>query len=470
MYFRSSCMTYALSKSRVIAEIKECLLLGVPLAGAQLSQAATTFVDTVMMGILGSQIIAAGALGAATFYLLINVGSAIVSAVSPLVAEAYGAGQVEQVGRVVRQGLWLSLILAVPITLLIWHSGWLLRFLGQEAGNVALASSYLKAIAWGYLPGLGFAVLRSFVSALSRPRPVIVTMIGGTLFNVVANYVLAFGKFGFPALGIAGLGWASALSLWVMFAALAIYIFNHPQLRVYGAFSNLHQCDSKGFGELVRVGVPIGVLAGVEGGFFTFVTFVMGQLGTVTLAAHQIALQTAVVTFTISLGISIASTVRVGQLMGQGNPKGARLAGFVSIGTAGLFMAMMGIVFWTMPGKIVSLYIDTADPANAAVVSLAKTLLGVAAMFQIVDGIQVTAAGALRGLKDTRIPLLIGILAYWGIGLTCGYTLGMVLGFGGVGLWWGFAIGLAVAAGILTWRFSTAQAWRRIPSHLTANN
>ena len=457
-------MTYTLSKSRVIAEIKQCLLLAVPLAGAQLSQAATTFVDTVMMGILGSQIIAAGALGAATFYLLINVGSAIVSAVSPLAAEAYGAGRVEQVGRVVRQGLWLSVILAVPVTLLIWHSGSLLRLLGQEPGNVVLASSYLRAIAWGYLPGLGFAVLRSFVSALSRPRFIIVTMIGGTLFNVAANYVLALGKFGFPALGLAGLGWASALSLWGMFVALAIYIHTQPQLRVYGALTNLHQFEGKRFGELVRVGVPIGVLAGVEGGLFTFVTFLMGQLGTVTLAAHQIALQTVVVTFTISLGISMASTVRVGQLMGQENPKGARLAGFVGIGMAALFMAMMGILFWTIPGTIVSLYIDTADPANAAVVSLAKTLLGVAAMFQIVDGIQVGATGALRGLKDTRIPLLIGILAYWGIGLPCGYTLGLGLGFGGVGLWWGLAIALAVAAGILTWRFSKAQAWRPISS------
>jgi MATE family multidrug resistance protein len=455
-------MTDARSRSRVITEIKESLLLAVPLAGAQLAQAATTFVDTVMMGILGSHILAAGALGAATFYLLLNVGSAIVSAVSPLAAEAYGAGRVAQVGRVVQQGLWLSVILAIPITVLIWHSGLLLRFLGQEPGNIVLAEEYLRAIAWGYFPGLGFAVLKSFVSALSRPRPVIVTMIGGTMLNVAANYVLAFGKFGFPALGLAGLGWASALSLWGMFAALALYILSQPQFRAYGAFSNLHQFESKGFGELVRVGVPIGVLAGVEGGFFTFVTFLMGQLGSVTLAAHQIALQTAVVTFTIPLGISLAAMVRVGQLMGQENPQGARLAGFVNISIAGLFMAMMGILFWTVPGTIVSLYIDTADPANAAVASLAKTLLGVAAMFQIVDGIQVTAAGALRGLKDTQVPLLIGILAYWGIGLTCGYTLGLVLGFGGIGLWWGFAIGLAVAAGILTWRFSTAQAWRQI--------
>jgi MATE family multidrug resistance protein len=349
-------MTYTLLKSRVIAEIKECLLLAVPLAGAQLSQAATTFVDTVMMGILGSQIIAAGALGAVTFQFLINVGSALVSAVSPIAAEAYGGGRVEQVGRVVRQGLGLSVILAIPVTLLIWHSSSLLRLLGQEPSNIVLAEAYLRAIAWGYLPGLGFAVLRSFVSALSRPRPVIVIMIGGTVLNIAGNYVLAFGKFGFPALGLAGLGWASALSFWGMFAALAIYILSQPQLRVYGTFANLYHFDSKVFGELLRVGVPIGVLAGVEGGFFTFVTFLMGQLGTVTLAAHQIALQTAVVTFMIPLGLSMATTVRVGQLMGQDNPTGARLAGFVGIGIAALFMTMMGILFWTIPGTIVSLY------------------------------------------------------------------------------------------------------------------
>src|SRR4028118_2269167 len=195
-------MTYTLLKSRIIAEIKECLLLAVPLAGAQLSQAATTFVDTVMMGILGSQIIAAGALGAVTFQFLINLGSALVPAVSPLAAEAYGAGRVEQVGQVVRQGLWLSVILAVPVTLLIWHSGALLHLLGQEPGNVVLAEAYLRAIAWGYLPGLGFAVLRSFVSALSRPRPVIAIVIGGTVLNIAGNYVLAFGKFGFPELGV----------------------------------------------------------------------------------------------------------------------------------------------------------------------------------------------------------------------------------------------------------------------------
>jgi MATE family multidrug resistance protein len=449
-------LTYTLSKSRVIAEIKECLLLAVPLAGAQLSQAATTFVDTVMMGILGSQIIAAGALGAVTFQLLINVGSAIVSAVSPLAAEAYGAGRVEQVGRVVRQGLWLAVILAVPVTLLIWHSGSLLRLLGQEPGNVVLAEAYLRAIAWGYLPGLGFAVLRSFVSALSQPRPVIVTMIGGTLFNIAANYVLAFGKFGLPALGLAGLGWASALSFWGMFAALAIYILSQPQLRVYSGFANLHQFEGKGLWRTAASGCA-NWCAGRSRGWILHIRDVCdGAVRNRHIGSSSDCVANGGCYLHDSAWYIDGNHVRVGLLMGQDNPKGARLAGFVGIGIAALFMTMMGIMFWSIPGTIVSLYIDTADPANATVVSLAKALLGVAAMFQIADGIQVTAAGALRGLKDTRVPLLIGILAYWGIGLPCGYTLGLVVGFGGVGLWWGFVIGLAVAAGVLTWRFIAA--------------
>jgi MATE family multidrug resistance protein len=310
-------MTDKRLKSRVIAEIKECLVLAVPLAGAQLSQAATAFVDTIMMGILGSQIIAAGGTGSR------HLSFADYSRVLPLSPPSAHSSQ-KLMGRD-ESNRWVEwcdkacgypLSWQFPATLLIWHSASLLRLLGQEPENVILAEAYLRAIAWGYLPALGFAVLRSFVSALSRPRPVIVTMIGGTLLNIVANYILAFGKFGFPALGLAGLGWASALSLWAMFAALAIYILYQPQLRVYGAFSDLHQFEAKVFGELLQVGMPIGVLAGVEGGFFTCVTFLMGQLGTATLAAHQIALQTAVVTFMIPVGISIATTIRVGQCIG----------------------------------------------------------------------------------------------------------------------------------------------------------
>ncbi|MGI0484673.1 MATE family efflux transporter [Pantanalinema rosaneae CENA516] len=446
-------MKHLPAKSRLLTEVRESLILALPLAGAQLAQSATGFVDTVMMGILGSATIAAGGLGAITFNGLVLVTSAILSAVSPLVAEAYGSGNRHRAAQVTRQGLWLAVIMTIPLMVILWNGNALLQGLGQAPATARLAESYLRSIVWGCFPALAFAVLRSFVSALSQPRPIMVIVVGGTLLNIGGNYVLIFGKFGLPALGLAGIGWASTLSLWSMFLALTGYMVWNSTLRSYRVFHQLFRFQGKLMRELLRVGLPIGGLVMVEAGLFTITTFLMGQLGTVTLAAHQVALQTAAITFTGALGVSFATTVRVGQLGGQGDTRGMRLAGLVGIGLGGAFMALMGILFWAIPDRIVALYLDVHDPANQAVISLAKQLLGVAAVFQIVDGLQVTAAGALRGLKDTRLPMLIGFVAYWCVGLTIGYLLGIRFGFAGVGLWWGLAIGLMVAAVVLTLRF-----------------
>lgn len=444
------------TQTRLTAEIKACLSLAIPLAGAQLAQAATAFVDTVMMGWLGSSTLAAGGLGASVFQALLIISTGVVSSVSPLVAAAYGSRQAATVGKIVRQGIWLAIGLAIPIGGLLWSAQLWLPSLGQTPETVRIALPYLRSIVWGIPPALGFAVLRNFVAALSEPRPVIVIMIGGTVFNVIANYVLMFGKLGLPALGLTGIGLASATSLWGMFIALVLYILSQPRYRAYRVFKGLNQFETQVLADLIQIGIPIGVLAAVETGMFTLTTFLMGQLGTVSLAAHQVALQTASITFMVPLGISLATTVRVGQQLGQQDPAGARLAGQVGIGMAALFMSLMGVLFWVFPEPIVSLYIDVQKPENAAVVALAKQLLIVAAVFQLFDGIQVSAAGALRGLKDTRIPMLIGIIAYWGIGLTSGYLLGIQMGWGGTGLWWGLAIGLVAASVVLTWRFSTA--------------
>ncbi|MBE9207515.1 MATE family efflux transporter [Nostoc sp. LEGE 06077] len=446
------------SRSRLIFEVKQCLLLAVPLAAAQLAQSATGFVDTVMMGWLGSQTIASGGLGAAifTFFLLITTG--MIAAVSPLAAEASGAGKPEKIGQIVQQGLGISLLLGIPITVILWHGGALLVLLGQNANTATLAQTYLRAIAWGFIPGLGFAVLKSFLSAISQPQLVMVTVVLGTLLNITANYVLMFGKFGLPSLGLAGIGWASTLSLWSMFIALAIYIASQRRFAIYNIFQfsanySFNRQSRRIFWEIFQVGLPIAGLVAVEAGLFTVVTFLIGQLGTTALAAHQIALQTASMSFQMVLGISFATTVRVGQLVGEGNWKGVRLAGYVGIALGGLSMAIAGLIFWLVPKLVVSLYLDIDNPNNQDVVALAMKLLAVAAIFQIVDGIQVTAAGALRGLKDTQIPMLIGVFAYWGVGLLTGYALEIWFGFGAIGLWWGLAIGLACAAIVLTWRF-----------------
>jgi MATE family multidrug resistance protein len=435
-------------------EIKACLALAVPLAAAQVAQQGTSFADTVMMGLLGSEAIAAGGLGAISFGTLLIVCTGVVSAVSPLVAEAYGREKFDRVGQIGRQGLWLSLVIALPMMMLIWNAGSVLRLLGQQEATIAQVVNYLQAVVWGFFPALAFAALRSFVAALSRPRPVMVIMICGLCFNVVGNYVLALGKFGFPALGLAGIGWASTLSYWGTFVALICYILSQRVFDKYNPFRKLLQSEGQVFGELLQIGLPIGALYGVETGLFAVTSFIMGYLGTTTLAAHQIALQTAAITFMVPAGISYATTVRVGQLLGQHRFRQAKLAAYVNLGIGGTFMGMMAVAFWVIPQAIVALYLDIDDPANAEVLSIAVLLLRVAAMFQLADGIQVIAVGALRGLQDTRAPMLIGIFAYWCVGLSSGYWLGLRWGWDGVGLWFGLALGLATAATIFTWRFN----------------
>lgn len=442
-----------LTRTKVTAEIKACLYLAIPLATAQLAQSATGFIDTVMTGMLGSEALAAGGLGAMLFTFLMVVSIGAISAVSPLVAAAYGAGASDRVALVVRQGLWLAALLTIPLTFIVLNGTPLLLALGQNSDTVALTQTYLNAIAWGYFPALGFATLRSFVAALSQPRSVMVIMLIGTCLNLTGNYVLMFGKFGFPALGLAGVGFASAFSFWVMFSILVIYILRQPSLRQYQVFRHLHQFERKTFRTLLTVGLPISGMLAMETGLFTITTFLMGQLGTVTLAAHQIALQSAALSFNIPLGISFATTIRVGQLFGKQDLAGTRLAGFVGIWLGGIGMAVTAALFWFAPSFVVDLYIDINNPANAAVVNLAEALLGVAAIFQIVDGIQANAAGALRGLQDTQVPMLIAIASYWGVGLCSGLILSRQFGLDGVGLWWGLALGLMVASVVLTWRF-----------------
>jgi len=434
-------------------EIAECLHLSLPLAGAQLAFAATGFVDTVMMGGLGSDYLAAGGLGATTFTSLLVVGTGVVSAVSPFIAEAYGAQQADRAGRMMDQGIWLAIAVALPITILLGNAAPVLRLLGQEETVVRLAAQYLRAIAWGYLPGLLFVVLRSFVTALSQPRPVILIMGLGVGLNAIANYILMYGKLGLPALGLVGIGWSSTLVYWSMGFALVVYVMRQPQYAVYRPFRTVHRFQGRLFGELIAVGLPIGILATFETGMFSVVTFMAGHLGTTALAAHQIALQTIVITFMVPLGISQAMTVRVGQLVGRQQESQARRAGYVGLALGLAFMGSMATVMLVAPQLIVALYLDITLPDNQDVVRGAIALLAVGGIFQLFDGAQVVSAGALRGLKDTRIPMVVGVVAYWIVGLPSGYLGGFVLGLGGVGLWCGLAIGLAIAAITLTWRF-----------------
>lgn len=440
-------------KSNVTIEIREFLKLAIPLASAQVAQAAVGFVDTIMMGHLGAESLAAGGLASTTFQLLLNTVSGIVMAVSPLVAEAYGAGQKTQIVQIARQGLWLSLLLGIPMMFVIGHLDTVMLHLGQAKNTVALADGYLNFILWGIFPALGFAMLRGYVSALSQAQVVTVIVVIGTLFNITGNYILGFGKFGFPRMELSGLGLASGLSFWLMFLLFLGYTFNHPQLKEYQFLQKLHQLKPQILKRLIVIGGAIAVTIALEYGLFAVVTFLMGILGTEVLAAHQTVYQTMYLIFMVPLGMSYAVTARVGQWFGQQDLKSARRAGYVSITVAATFMVLTAIALVMYRKQVIGIYLDIDNPANANVLTLAVPMLIISAMAQLLDGVQRVAMGALYGLQDTRIPMLLSGLAFWGVGLTSGYLLGFPLGLEGVGLWTGQSIGVAVAGVIFVWRF-----------------
>lgn len=434
-------------------EVRAFLDLAIPLASAQVAQAAVGSVDTIMMGQLGIESLAAGGLASTTFQLLLNTASGFVMAVSPLVAEAYGTGRKSQIEQIARQGLWLSLLLGIAMMMVIGHLDTVLLLLGQPAAIATLAAPYFDFILWGIFPALGFAMLRGYVSAIAQAHVVIVIVIIGTLFNITGNYVLGFGKFGFPRMELAGLGLASGLSFWLMFLIFLMYTVKHPRLKEYQFLQDLHRVKPQILQRLVVVGGAIAVTIALEYGLFAVVTFLMGILGTEILAAHQTVYQTMYIIFMVPLGMSYAVTARVGQWFGQQNFRSARRAGYVGVSIAAGFMLLMAIALVIYRQQVIGIYLDTHDPANAKVLALAVPMLLISALAQLLDGTQRVAMGALYGLQDTRVPMLLSGFAFWGVGLTSGYILGFPLGLEGVGLWVGQSLGVAVAGLIFMWRF-----------------
>jgi len=442
-----------LTKSLLLSEIKAFLTLAIPLAGVQLSQAAIGFVDTLVMGRIGLETLAAGGLAALTFSVFLYTTSGVLMGVSPIVATAYGAGDKQQIDRVVQQGCLLVVALTIPMSLLIANFDILMRHLGQAETTVVLGNTYLDIMVWGFFPALGFALLRSVVAAMSHTRVIMSIAIGGTLINISGDYVLGFGKFGFPQLGIAGLAIASVIAIWAMFITLVAYILTHKELKTYRFFRQIYRVDRQILLSLLRVGIPIGVATALEIGLFTIVTYLMGLLGTEVLAAHQVVLQTIAVTFMVPLAMSYAATIRVGQEIGQNGLLGATRSGYIGAAIGLGFMLIMAAILLLFPQQIIGIFIDTSDPRNANVVTLATGLMTIAAISQILDGPQKIIMGALYGLQDTRIPMILSFLSFWGVGLASGYWLGFYTSLGGSGLWIGQSIGIAISAVMFFWRF-----------------
>jgi len=433
------------------------LALAIPLALSQLAQVAIQTTDVVMMGWLGPEALAAGALTTNVFFVQFVFGMGVVTAVSPLVTQIVGRvsgpGKVREARRAVRQGLWVATLLAVPFMIVCWQVRPILVALGQDPELAALAERYMLGLVWAMPSALWFIVLRCFVSALSRTRMVFAITLAGVLFNALAVYAMMFGKFGVPALGLLGAGIASAGVQATMTALLLLHVLTDRRFRRYRALGRFWRPDWVKFREIVRIGAPIGAMWVIEVGVFSAALFIMGFIGTVEMAAHQIALQCAAITFMVPLGVAHAATVRVGLAVGAEDGAGVCRAGWTGIALGSGFMMITCLVFLVAGHRIVALFLDGGDAMTAAVAALATQLLIVAGVFQMFDGAQATAAGALRGLKDTRVPLAVAGFGYWAVALPLGVTLAFAGQAGALGIWIGLAAGLAIVAALLTWRF-----------------
>ncbi len=432
-------------------ELAELSVLAGPLVLAQLAQMSMGFVDTLMAGRLSPEALAGIALGSVVFGFVSIVSMGVLFSVAPSVSQAHGAGRPDDAARAARQGLWLAAGLSLPGVALFQAAGPLLVAAGQEPATAALAGAYLRAASFGLLPSLALVALRGFLEGLSDTRPIMLVLFAGVGLNVLANNAFMFGRWGFPALGLMGTGVATAIVYTVMALAAGAYVArSYPRYRV---LRGLRRPDPATLRELIRVGWPIGLTLGFEAGLFSVTALAMGLFGQQALAGHQIAIQAASITFMVPVGLSIATGVRVGQAAGRGDAGAVRRAGLTGIVAAATVMLGTATLFRFAPVLVVSAFLDPADPRNAEVVRYASSFLAIAALFQVVDGVQVAASGALRGLRDTRVPMIISLLAYWALGMTTSLVLGFALGFGGRGLWAGLVVGLGVAAVLLTGRF-----------------
>ncbi|MEE8528501.1 MAG: MATE family efflux transporter [Gammaproteobacteria bacterium] len=429
-------------------EAKALAILAGPLVANNLAIAGMNVTDTVMAGRLGATNLAAVAVGSSIWMVAFLFGLGVMMAMSPTAAHFYGAGEHGRIGGYTRQCLWLSQGLAWILVLLLHHAGALLTAIGIDSEIIPLTSGYVYAISWGMPFGLAYLALRFTSEGVGWTRPIMYIALIALVVNALGNYVLMFGKLGLPALGAVGCGWASAITTAIMLLFMATYIAVHKRYKPFRIFDRFELPHLGKLRELAALGLPIGVSVISEAGMFSAVALLMGTLGAVVVAAHQVAINYAATMFMIPLAMHSAMTIRVGQTVGRGKPRDARYMGLVGITLCGLIMAASAAIMLIFREAIVGFY--TTD---TAVRDIAVSLLVMAAVFQISDGIQVGGAGALRGFKDTKIPMLLNFAGYWLLGFPLAYYLGVVLEQGPKSVWFGLVASLTVTAVLLNGRF-----------------
>lgn len=442
-----------LFSSDIYQEVKACFALALPLSLAQLIELSMVTVDTWTMGLMGSEALAGGALGYITFRFAYAIGLRVLSAVNTVSSIAFGEKQLNKLSTIVTQGFYVSLILAVPMmVILALNSQWMV-FLGQEKANIISSQLYLQAILWG-LPALfGFEVLRNVLTAINHPKIITIIALFNVFLNAGANYVLAFGKLGFPALGLAGIGWATTMVLWFELFAAILFILLNPQFKKYQIFQGVFRFDKTTFQEILNIGLPSGVHYLSGGGYQVVIVYLFGYFGSISLAAFQIANQVNLLIRDIIWGLGQAIIARVGQMYGKGSLSGVRRAGFVGISLG--ILVTIGYICIVIIGReqIVSIFLHPQTDTDIEVFQLATKFVVVIALMQVFNEIDTTSLGALRGIKDTTIPMIIGIFSYWVVGVGSAYLLAFHWHLEAIGLLIGFYLAMSVTAILLPLRF-----------------
>ncbi len=433
-------------------EFRPLVRLAGPLVLAEIGWMSMGIVDTMMVGRLpaSAQAIGAVSLGSVLFYTVAVFGTGLLLGMDTLVSQAFGAGKLEDCHRSLLNGAYLSLVLAPLLMRLVWFWVPFLRWSGIHPGVLRQAIPYLKAIAWSTLPLLFYSGFRRYLQAMNLVKPVMFALVTANLMNVAVNWVLIYGHLGAPAMGAEGAGWATCISRIYMAAVLLGYILYYERRHRTGLAQTPLKPDLARIGRLVRLGLPAGTQLVLEVGVFAAATALIGKLEPVSLAAHQVAMNCATFTYMVPLGVSSAAAVRVGQALGRGDPPAAGRSGWAALVLGAGFMSGAALVFLLIPEHIVRLF--TPD---AAVIRTGASLLVVAAFFQLFDGLQTVATGALRGAGDTRTPMICHAVAYWLLGLPLGYFLCFAWGWGAAGMWIGLCLALILMGLVLL------LAWRR---------
>lgn len=438
-------------------ELRALLTLAGPLVAANLMQMAVWAIDVVFVARLGTVEFAAATLGVFLYSLVLWALMGLTTACAPLIAAELGRRRhaVRQVRRSFRMAMWLALFVTLPFILLLLVGERIFLLAGQDPQVAARAGDFLRIMALAMLPAVFASIMRTAAAALGRPNWAMGVTAFALCTGLLGNWLLVFGHAGFPALGLEGSALASVVtSVAMMLAYVAILLFD-PKLRRYRLFGHWWHHEWSRLVEIARLGVPIALTFTLEGALFGGAAVLMGLIGVTEVAAHAIALNIAALAFQVPLGVAQAATIRVGLGYGARDLAWIRRAGWTAIVVGTGFMFVTALMMWTIPRLLVSIYIDVDAPSEAAVVALAVQYLAVAAVFQLFDGAQAVAAGALRGVQDTRVPMVIAGVGYWVAGFGIAILLGFGAGWEGVGIWTGLAAGLVVVSALLLWRWNT---------------